>query len=363
MAAVTKASGLKDPSVVVRAANVDEGRAIASLWRELWDAHEVWGGYAGTRDPRVYDQLALRLAEDARVRAGQPVLGRHVHLVAQTELGVVGQVEGWFERHGVDDTTPYTCEVRSLIVSARTRSRGVGRALLDALAQVARHMSRGAPVVMAAEVLEPNPAHAFYAKVGYAPVSWTARLAADGTTAPGGGWGSAHDGLPYATVGGWTARLATADDALAIALLDPALATRRRAQGDARFDRPRAVDATFVGALAAHLARPIGALDQCEVVVVDDANVIRGSASLTVMSLDPPFVPARRGLLGRFAIDPALDPRPLVAPMVRLGRRLAFVRGAATLELTDLDPPRSPLHDGAVAMGARPWSRIVERYA
>ena len=27
---------------------------------------------------------------------------------------------------------------------------------------------------MAAEVLEPNPAHAFYAKVGYAPVSWTA---------------------------------------------------------------------------------------------------------------------------------------------------------------------------------------------
>jgi GNAT superfamily N-acetyltransferase len=345
MAAVTKSS-----SVVVRAANVDEGRAIAGLWRELWDAHEAWGGYAGTRDSRVYDQLATRLSDDARVRGGQPVLGRHIHLVAQTDLGIVGQVEGWFERHGIDETTPYTCEVRSLIVSSRTRSRGVGRALLEALAQVARHMSRGAPVVMAAEVLEPNPAHAFYAKVGYVPVSWTVRLGTDGADEP-------------VTRSSWTARLATPDDALAIAMLDPALATRRRSQGDVRFDRPRAVDATFVGALAAHLARPAGALDQCELIVVDESHVVRASASLTVMSLDPPFVPARRGLLGRFAVDPAIDPRPLVGPLVRLGRRLAFLRGAATLELTDLDPPSSPLHDSALAAGARPWSRIVERYA
>ena len=351
MAAVRNA-----PSVVIRAANTDEGRAIAGLWRELWDAHEGWGGYAGTRDARVYDQLATRLSDDARVRSGQPVLGRHIHLVAQTDLGIVGQVEGWFERHGIDETTPYTCEVRSLIVSARTRSRGVGKALLDALAQVARHLSRGSPVVMAAEVLEPNPAHAFYAKVGYAPVSWTARISTD----------SIEDPAPTTTrqpnAGPFVARLATPDDALAIAMLDPALATRRRNQGDVRFDRPRSVDATFVGALAAHLARPPGALDQCEFVVVDESQVIRASASLTVMSLDPPFLPARRGLLGRFAVDPALDPQPLVGPLVRLGRRLAFLRGAATLELTDLDPPSSPLYEGAAAMGARPWSRIVERY-
>lgn len=347
MAAVRNAP----PSVIVRAANADEGRAIAGLWRELWDAHEAWGGYAGTRDPRVYEQLATRLSDDARVRNGQPVLGRHIHLVAQTELGVVGQVEGWFERHGVDDTTPYTCEVRSLIVSSRTRSRGVGRALLEALAQVARHLSRGSPVVMAAEVLEPNPAHAFYAKVGYAPVSWTARLPTD-----------TNDEIGAPPISSGPARLATPDDALAIAMLDPALAARRRTQGDVRFDRPRAVEATFVGALAAHLARPAGALDQCELVIVDDDQVVRASASLTVMSLDPPFLPARRGLLGRFAVDPALDPQPLVAPLVRLGRRLALLRGAATLELTDLDPPSSPLYQGAIATGARPWSRIVERY-
>lgn len=345
MAAVTKPG-----PIAVRAARPDEGGAIASLWRELWDAHEAWGGYAGTRDPRVYEQLAQRLSDDARVRAGQPVLGRHIHLVAHTEQGVVGQVEGWFERHGIDEATPHTCEVRSLIVAARARTRGLGRALLDELARVARQMSRGAPVIMAAEVLEPNPAHAFYAKCGYVPVSWTGRVRTEGAADPSPG-------------DRFVARIATPDDALAIAMLDPALAERRRAQGDIRFDRPRAVDATFVGALAAHLARPVSALDQCELVVVDGRGVVRASASLTVMSLDPPFVPARRGLLGRFAVDPAVDPRPLVAPLVGLGRRLALVRGAATLELTDLDPPGGPLYDGALATGARPWSRIVERWA
>ena len=336
-------------AVNVRGANPEEGHAIAGLWRELWDAHEAWGGYAGTRDAWVYEQLAHRLSEDARVRGGQPVLGRHIHLVAQTEQGIIGQVEGWFERHGVDEATPFTCEVRSLIVAGRARTRGVGRALLDGLAGVARQLSRGAPVVLAAEVLEPNPAHAFYLNVGYTPVSWTARIATDGAVDP-------------AMLEAYSARIATPNDALPIALLDPALASRRRAQGDIRFDRPRAVDATFVGALAAHLSRP-AASDQSELVAVDHGGMVRASASLTVMSLDPPFLPARRGLLGRFAVDPALDPRPLVAALMRLGRRLALMRGAATLELTDLDPPGSALHEGTRLVGGLPWSRIVERFA
>lgn len=336
-------------AIAVRAANPEEGRTISGLWRELWDAHEAWGGYAGTRDVRVYEQLAHRLSEDARVRGGQPILGRHIHLVAVADEGVVGQVEGWFERHGVDEATPFTCEVRSLIVSSTARTRGAGRALLDGLAGVARQLSRGAPVVLAAEVLEPNPAHAFYTNVGYTPVSWTARVVTEGALDP-----SPHDT--------YVARVATPNDALPIALLDPALAARRRSQGDIRFDRPRAVDATFVGALAAHLARP-AANDQSELVAIDQGGVVRGSASLTVMSLDPPFLPARRGLLGRFAMDPAVDPRPLVATLVRLGRRLALLRGAATLELTDLDPPGHPINEGAMGIGAAPWSRIVERFA
>lgn len=345
MAAVTNAT-----RALVRAAKPGEGRAVAALWRELWDAHEAWGGYAGTRDARVYDQLATRLEEDAHVRGGQPVLGRHIHLVAETELGVVGQVEGWFERHGVEAATPPTCEVRSLIVSARARTRGVGRALLDELAQVSRQMSQNAPVVMAAEVLEPNPAHAFYTKLGYQPVAWTVRI-------------STEDSASQPAGDTWVARLATADDAFGVAMLDPALAARRRAQGDMRFDRPRAVGATFIGALAAHLGRPSAQRDQCELVVVDPQHVVRASASLSVTSLDPPFVPARRGLLGRFALDPALDPRPLMTRLVRLGQRLALIRGALTLELTDLDPPSRPLHEAALAAGARPWSRIVERMA
>ena len=342
--------GSSSERITVRAANAEEGRAISGLWRELWDAHEAWGGYEGTRDERIYDQLAQRLSEDARVRRGQPILGRHIHLVAANDLGVVGQVEGWFERHGVDDSTPFTCEVRSLIVSSRARTRGAGRALLEGLASVARQLSRGGPVVMAAEVLEPNPAHSFYANVGYAPVSWTARIASDPIGAD----------VPH---GPLHARIAAPNDALPVALLDPALAARRRAQGDIRFDRPRAVDATFVGALAAHLARPSASQDQSELVVLDAGGMVRASASLTVMSLDPPFVPARRGLLGRFAIDPAMDPRPLVGPLVRLGRRLAYLRGAATLELTDLDAPGGPIHEAAIATGAIPWSRIVERFA
>ena len=343
------AAVMQPSTVSVRAASPDEGQTIAGLWRELWDAHEAWGGYAGTRDVKVYDQLAQRLSEDARVRGGQPILGRHVHLVADSGGAAVGQVEGWFERHGVDDATPFTCEVRSLIVSAQARSRGAGRALLEGLADVARQLSRGAPVVLAAEVLEPNPARTFYANVGYTPVSWTGRI-------PTGG---APDASPYDL---YVARVASPNDALPIALLDPALAARRRGQGDLRFDRPRAVDATFVGALAAHLARP-SASDQSELVAVDAGGMVRASASLTVMSLDPPFLPARRGLLGRFATDPALDPRPMVAALVRLGRRLAYVRGASTLELTDLDPPGQPINDGAMAVGATPWSRIVERFA
>ena len=121
-----------------------EGRAVAGLWRELWDAHEAWGGYPGSHDERVYAQLAGRLEEDARVRAGQPVLGRHVHLIATWRGEVAGQVEGWFERHGVDGATPYTCEVRSLIVRSHDARRpALGRALLDELAQTARRMGRG----------------------------------------------------------------------------------------------------------------------------------------------------------------------------------------------------------------------------
>jgi GNAT superfamily N-acetyltransferase len=337
-------------SVTVRAAKQGEGRAIASLWRELWDAHEGWGGYVGTRDQRVYDGLAQRLEEDARVRGGYPVLGRHIHLVATVHGEVAGQVEGWFERHGIDESTPYTCEVRSLIVRRDARTHGVGRALLDELASIAKQLGRGAPTLLAAEVLEPNPAHSFYARVGYTPISWNARVMSDIST-------------PMPTQAGAVARVAEPNDALAISMLEGALAERRRGAGDLRFDRPRAVDATVIGAIAAHLSRAAAAGEASELVSIDADGMLRASCTLAVASLDPPFIPAKRALLGRFAIDPARDPARCVVPLVRLAARLAAYRGAATVELNDLTAPGTPLYRATLAAGARPWSRVVARFA
>jgi hypothetical protein len=271
-----------------------------------------------------------------------------VHLIATWRGEVAGQVEGWFERHGVDPQTPYTCEVRSLIVRSTMRAGGLGRTLLGELAQLARRMGRGSPVVLAAEVLEPNPAHAFYAKCSYTPVSYNQRILTSlGVAAPPAGRG----------IG---ARIADPRDALALAMLESTLAARRRAAGDMRFDRPRAVDATVVGGIAAHLGRT-SAGEPSELVAVDSRGDPRGSATLAVALLEPPFIPVKRAILGRFAIDPACDTGACVAALVALGSRLAASRGAPTMELTDLTPPRSALYEAALATGARPWSRVVER--
>lgn len=336
----------------VRAAAPGEGAVIAGLWRELWEAHESWGGYASARDPRVFERIGVRLDEDARVRGGHPVLGRHVHLIAAFNEGrsrnpdVVGQVEGWFERHGIEPQTPFTCEVRSLIVGERARGLRVGRALLEALAVHAASLSRNGPVVMAAEVLEPNPAHAFYERLGYAPVSWSARMS------------TSHPVSPTAL----HARVAEPGDALAIGMLESQLAVRRRSSGDLRFDRPRAIDATFVGSISTHLARTYrDAAEAIELVTVDAKGHVRAAASVAIAPLDPPFVPTKRSILGRFAVDPAGDPHALVAPLIALGCRIAASREAPTIELTDLTAPNTALYRAALALGARPWSRIVTK--
>jgi GNAT superfamily N-acetyltransferase len=337
--------------VLVRAAMPGEGRAIAGLWRELWNAHEQWGGYPGSRDDRVYAQLAMRLDEDARVRAGCPILGRHVHLVADLRGIPCGQVEGWFEHRGAVRSTAATCEVRSLIVGARARGLGAGRALLDGLASAAREMARGTPSVLAAEVLEPNPARAFYAHVGYSPVAWSALIDAEaGQAARGAAFG---------------ARVAVPEDALAITRLEGALAARRRIAGDVRFDRPYVIDARMVSVVAAHLAVEASASlrDPVTIVTVDSAGVARGAASFTVHALEAPFAPMRRALLGRFALDPACPASPLVLPIVALGCRLAASRGAPHVEVTDLSAPGTELYDAVLAIGARPWSRVVTKPA
>jgi len=351
VAAVIRSSG-----VSVRGARPGEGRVIAGLWRELWDAHENWGGYRASHDARIYEELAGRLDEDARVRASHPVLGRHVHLVASDGATVTGQVEGWFERHGVETTTPFTCEVRSLIVRSGERKSGAGRALLDGLASTALGLARGAHVVLAAEVLQPNPAYTFYEKIGYTPVSWSTRIDARPPT-PAPGTQGTRAGAPGPHE--FSARVAHPRDALAVAVLESSLAARRRSLGDVRYDRPRAVDATFVGAIAAHLGTaPDGPQDPVEVVASDRNGNVRGSASFAVGTLEAPFVPSRRAVMGRFALDPALDPRMLIGPMVTFGKRLARERSVPFIELTDLTPPGTPTYQATLEASAVPWSRI-----
>jgi GNAT superfamily N-acetyltransferase len=346
MAALTS-----QPPVEVRAANEGEGRAIARLWRELWEAHEGWGGYTATRDDRAYVRLGSRLDEDARIRGGHPVLGRHVHLVATAGGEIAAQVEGWLERQGADAETPLTCEVRSLIVSRRARKLGLARALLEALGAHAREFAQGASVLLAAEVLEPNPAHAFYERLGFRPVSWTTRIATDlralRPSAPS----------PRARV---VARTATADDAVPIALLETVLAGRRRRAKDHRFDRPRALDATIASAIAAHLGRRQRSPNEPVEIVATANDQVRGNGCFVTSWLDYPFAPARRALLGRMAVDPAAtDPSPLVEPLVLHAARLAAEQEAAWMEITDLDAPGHPLYAATLALGAKPWSRIV----
>ncbi|MEO8875370.1 MAG: GNAT family N-acetyltransferase [Polyangiaceae bacterium] len=343
---------MSEARVAVRAARPGEGGKIAGLWRELWEAHEGWGGYASSREDRVFQRLAVRLDEDARVRADYPVLGRHLHLIATVKGEVAGQVEGWFDRHGFDSSTPYTCEVRSLVVSSRMRKLGVGAALLDHLAKLAVDLARGSKALLVAEVLEPNPAQAFYVKMGFSPVSYNAFVPVD---------------FAVQIDSRFSARHARPSDALAIALLEGPLAERRRAAGDARFDSPHAVDATLVGAIASHLDRPQrDPQDPIEIVVVDAKGGVRGAASFGSSSLDPPFVPAKRAVLARFALDPAIDPIFLTPPLVAEACALAREVGARGIELVDLPAPGSPLFDavlGPRGLGAQAWSRIVLRAA
>lgn len=325
-----------------------DGFELAGLWRELWDTHEAWGGYAGTRDDVVYAEVGRRLDEDARIRGGLPMLGRHVHLVACVQRRVIGQVEGWIERHGVHPQTPTTCEVRSLIVSESARGSGAGRALLEELSRVAVLRSHGRPMLLAAEVLEANPAQAFYARLGYTPASFSYKL-------------TCAQASLLVEQPGVSARRAESRDATAIAMLEVRLAERRRALGDLRFDRPRAIEAAFIDAIAMHLGARKGPHDSVELVAYDQAGHVHASACVVVSSLDPPFIPTRRALLGRFGVDPAVDPRPFVRALVRAAGRVGVMQGADMLEVTDLDGPGGPLSEAAGLTGAAPWSRVVER--
>ena len=334
----------------MRATVPGEGPAIAALWRELWDVQEAFGGYPGSRDPAVYTNLARLLDEDARARAGHPVRGHHVHLVADIGGVPCGQVQGWFDRHGVEPTTPFTCEVRSLIVAERARGFGAGRVLLQALTATAKILSNGMPYVLAAEVLEPNPAVSFYERIGYVTVGHSARMDPAQSA-------SSRDAFATSPV----ARVALPQDALSIAQLDRVLAARRRAMADVRFDPPRLIDATTVDGIATQLLAHAGdePPNPAVLVSVDADGVVVGAALFIVQELEPPFVPGLRALLGHFAVSPACATTPVVLSLVALACRLSLLRGASQMAIADLSAPGTELHEAALALGATPWSRLM----
>lgn len=346
----------------MRAPTAEDGPRLAELWRLLWDVHESWGSYPGSQDDDVYRELGRRLSDEARARGAMPLSGRHVHLVASVgeafgiesldEAGseVVGQVEGWIDRYGVDPRTKWTCEVRSLVVSEEARHLGAARALLDKLADTARDALHGAPAVLAAEVLEDNPAMAFYKKLGFVTPAYSVRLPTD----------RAQD-VPVRPP--YVARLAVPEDALALTFLEANLAERRRISRDERFDGPRALDAALVDAVAIHLASGAhrASSDPAELVVVDRKNVARASATLAFATLDPPFLPGVRAILSRTSIDATTPPGEVFPALVRLAGRLSRLAGANHLEIVDLPAPDSPMYRATTALGSIPWSRVALR--
>ena len=338
--------------VSVRGPRVGEGTCIAGLWRELWDIHESWGSYPGAKDERAYEEVASRVDDEARARGGGVVLGRHLHLVGTLGAGPLGQVEGWLERFGDRSGTPWTCEVRSLVVASHAKNLGLGAALLEALGGASAAMLR-APAFLVAEVLAPNSAYAFYTKLGYRPISWIARL---DDLAQSRRTYSERRNRPI------IARAARPDDAYALAVLDAALAGRRRSMGDLRFDPPSAIDATLIAALSARLdgAWAFGHMP-LDLVVTDEAGTVRASASLFVAVLEPPFLPLRRAILTRLSLDGAADPAPLMEAMVPFAAQVATSWGAKTMEISDLSAPGTELHDATLATGAKPWSAIMAR--
>lgn len=329
---------------LIRAPRVGDGPAVARLWRELWDLHTGWGGYPGTREDLPYLHLAERLNGDFHHRREQILEGAHLHLVAEHNGAVVGQVEGWLENYGVRTETVTTCEVRSLIVQEGAHGLGLGRLLLEHLAQVAVRAA-AKPVTLVAEVLERNPAHAFYTHLKFGVLSYSRKL----TLEP-----RARDVSPC------TARLAGSKDAFPMGLLHAHLALDRRQRGDFRFDPPAALDASRVSAIAIHLrnqAHNTSAYGPLDYLAEDAAGTPVGAAALMVAPLDPPFLPVRRAALGCFALPNDEHAQAAFNALALRALHDAAAQGARFIELNELVPSTTLPY--AVALGTEPWSTIV----
>ena len=286
------------------------------------------GASSGTRTRRgaatrarattaVYARVASRLDEDARVRAGRPVLGSHAHLVAELDGAPCGQVEGWLERRGSGASGP--SRLRGALARRRSDARAVwGRAARCSTAGgTAQALAPAAPCVLAAEVLEPNPAHAFYARVGFAARGLERVRRSCGRRA-----GTGKERRRARRAAGRCARRIGRLAARGNPGRPPTRGGRSALRAAARHRRhpPRRP--------SPRTSRPTRAskATSATIVAVDREGRVRGAASVIVQTLEPPFLAVRRSLVGRFALDPACPPLALLVPLVALACR--FARGA-----------------------------------
>lgn len=335
-------------SVRVRAPHAGEGVAVSKLWRELWEVHEGFGGYETSHEPGAFEAVAKRIDEEARLRQGEPMLGRHAHLVAELDGRVVGQVEGWIDRKRAAARAPAICEVRSLIVAGSAQRKRVGRALMDGLFEVAARATRGEPTLAAAEVLDRNPARVFYDGMAFKSAAHALRIAS-------------RDASVVREVFSVTAREARPEDAFAVCVLDAHFYETRRQQGDGRLGPPREIDATLLSTVAESIrATTRGSMSgPVHFVITDATGKVRGKALFGVNVLLSPFARAKRAIVGFVAFDPSMDARSVATALVSSAGKLALLRGARWIEIVDLPRPETPMHDAFLAAGCSPWSATV----
>ncbi len=337
-------------TTVLRGLREGDGAKLAVTWRELWDLHEAWGGYATDRDPLAFDRVAQRLDRDGAERRGEIAFGRHLHVVVEHQGEVVGQVEGWLDRLGVHPKTKTMCEVRSLVVRGDARHLGLARRLLERLSLEANLVAHEA-CVLVAEVLEANPAMTFYEKLGFRSVAWTRRLAKEGFH---------RAELELARPPHLLVRRSRAGDESAIARLESRLAERRKRAEDARFDPPHVVEAAWLGHLRGVLEADDPLAPQAFVTATRLGEVL-AMAQYASQELEPPFFPQTRAIASRVE---AFDQKDAYLALQLLARglfRLARRANASAMEFVDLPPPTSPLSAALGAMGIAPWSRIMQR--
>jgi GNAT superfamily N-acetyltransferase len=131
-------------AITVRAAHATDADALARLSTQL--------GYPA--DPAVMPSRLARFERDTNARAFVVVSGDAVIGMATIHL-----------RFTMNHESPIA-QLTLLVVDESVRTRGVGRALVQAAERFARE--RGAKRINVTTALQRSDAHAFYERIGYA---------------------------------------------------------------------------------------------------------------------------------------------------------------------------------------------------